>query len=515
MNVGMRLFIGLLLVGCVAVAQTNASPPQSAVPTEGADFARLRLELRRNPNDFGRWLLLAQAYLGAGYPQEARDAFVEAVALNYLSAEAHFGLGLAEYALGDYGAALFAFNELVRLHPERFDAHFNRAVTLARLRQTEEAATAFAEAIAQAEPEASAEDLVNAYLGLAGQLVLAGDFAGAADAYEGALGLAPGPELGFLRAEALVRAGRGLEVLPELTELETDTNDHRVSALIADVYVEAGRSDYALLALQRAFNRAAAGGDEPAMADAQFRLGILYRDLGRLEAAIRAFQSATLADPGAWQAHYNLGLAYIDAGQLHNALVSFDRALALSPGGGEVQLARAAALDGLGRTQEALLAARAALAQLADTELRAEAAFIETRALYSAGELEAAERSIEPVLLARADHAPAQLWAGLIQYGLGNYPAAAQFYERAVQLDPTSSAARVNLGAAYLSSARYGDAELVYTLLVQEDPDNAEAHYNLGWALLSQGRRDEARAAWQQAASLGFARARADLRQYF
>jgi tetratricopeptide (TPR) repeat protein len=511
----MRLLTGLLLMGCVAGAQMGASPPGTRVLTDGADFARLRLELRRDPDNVVGWLLLAQAYLDEGYPQEARDAFVEATLLNYRSPEAHFGLGLAEYTLGDYEAALFAFDELVRLHPERFDGHFNRAVTLAGLRRTDEAAVAFREATLQAEPEATPEDLLGAYLGLAGQLVLAGDFEGAAEAYEGALELAPSPALAFLRAEVLVRAGRGLEVLPDLSELEASLSDYRVSALIAEVYQEAGRGDYAVRALERAFSRAAGAGDVSAMAETQFRLGLLYRDLARPGDAVRAFQGSLLAEPGSWQAHYNLGLSYLDVGQLHNALTSFDGALALSRDSGEVFLARAGALDGLGRGSEALGSARQALERLSDPELRAEAGFIEARALYSAGELEAASFALEPVLAVRANNAPVHLWAGLIYYALGNYPLAAQFYERAVQLDPASSAARVNLGAAYLSSGRFEDAEIVYALLIEEDADNAEAYYNLGWALLSQGRQDEARAAWQRAEALGYGRAGVDLRQYF
>jgi tetratricopeptide (TPR) repeat protein len=92
---------------------------------------------------------------------------------------------------------------------------------------------------------------------------------------------------------------------------------------------------------------------------------------------------------------------------------------------------------------------------------------------------------------------------------------AAQFYERAVQLEPFSAAARVNLGAAYLASARYEDAELVYELLIRENPEDAEAYFNLGWALLSQGRRDEARSAWQQALALDYEPAGRALEDYF
>ena len=76
------------------------------------------------------------------------------VLLDYLSADAHFGLGLAEYNRANYRAALFEFGEVTRLFPDRFDGHFNRAVTLAQLRRGEEAVAAFQEALVQATPEA-------------------------------------------------------------------------------------------------------------------------------------------------------------------------------------------------------------------------------------------------------------------------------------------------------------------------------------------------------------------------
>jgi tetratricopeptide (TPR) repeat protein len=512
---GHRHYKRLSLVIIAVLAFSLVAAETAETLERGADFARLRLELRRDPTDVDRWLLLAQSYLEADYYQEARDAFVEAAALDYLLAEAHFGLGLAEYALGNYSAALFSFDELVRLHPERFDGHFNRAVTLSRLRQHEAAARAFEEAIAHAEPTASREDLLNAYIGLAGQLTLLGDFDGAVAAYDGVLELAPEPEFAFLRAETLTRGGRGLEALPGLSELERELQDYRVSSLMADVYLEAGRSDYALQSLRRALRRAATAGDDPAIAETQFRLGLLYRELGRDPDAVVAFQAAILAEPDLWQAHYNLGLTYLDAAQAHNALASFERALALTPEAGEVYLAMAVAEERLGRSDEALVYAVLAQEVLALPELRAEASFIEARARYLTDDFLGAELAIDEVLAVYPESAEAYLWAGLIQYERGNYEAAAQFYEGAVQLDPGDTVARTNLGAAYLAAARYGDAELVYALLIQEDPANAEAHYNLGWALLLQGRREDAREAWQQAVALGYTEAQADLREHF
>ena len=103
----------------------------------------------------------------------------------------------------------------------------------------------------------------------------------------------------------------------------------------------------------------------------------------------------------------------------------------------------------------------------------------------------------------------------MAHYQAGQYRNAAQFYERAVQLDPENLEARINLGAAYLASERYEDAELVYELLIRQTGGDADTYYNLGWSLLSQGRGNEARQAWQRSSELGYTPARTALSQYF
>lgn len=520
-----RLLAGFLPTLLLAVATHGVAfgaPPAAATrednlednELDGRDFARWRLQLRQDPKDIGTWLRLAQAYLEAGYFEEARAGFFRAVALDYLVAEAHFGLGSSELALANDEGALFSFNEVARLFPQRFDGHYNRAVSLARLGRINEAAAAFREAVVWAQ----GEDLLSARLGLAGQLKVLGDYEGAADVYAEALAVEARPDLIFLRGEALFQAGRGLEALPDLTTLaadEAEAGGAPVSALIADIYLEAGRSDYALRALERSLAYATVSGDALGVGAAQFRLGLVYRELGQTAKAISAFEAASRADPALWQALYNLALAFLEAGQTQSALEALQSALAIAESG-ELYLGVAAVQDQLD-SPEALASARLALERLSDPALRAEASFVAARARYREGDYLLAQAVMEEVIAAQPGDAHVQLWAGLVQYGLGNFAAAAGFFEQAVLLDPNGSgggAARLNLGAAYLASGRYQDAEFVYRLMVAEAEDG-EAYYYLGWALLSQGRREEARSAWQRASALGDERAQADLGRHF
>jgi tetratricopeptide (TPR) repeat protein len=69
-----------------------------------------------------------------------------------------------------------------------------------------------------------------------------------------------------------------------------------------------------------------------ATADALFRRGLAYVELGRSGDAERVFQAVLLQDPLHAGAHANLGLVYKDRGDDDRAIVELDRALSLDPG---------------------------------------------------------------------------------------------------------------------------------------------------------------------------------------
>jgi tetratricopeptide (TPR) repeat protein len=491
-----RSALGLLVaitaaLGAAALAQTSV--------------AELQAMAQQRPSDADVWTRLGNAQYEAGDVDDAKDAYLEAIALDYLSGDAHFGLGLVEFGRGDFQAALFAFNEVTRLYPDRFDGHFNRAVTLARLRRPADAAAAFERALGDAGVYAGEADRLNAYIGLAGQLVLTGDFDRAADAFGNALALRPGDvDLAFNRGAALVNAGRGIEALAELTDIEARTSDYRFSALIAEVYVEAGQIDYALRALERATRKARDAGDVAGEASSLVALGELQRGLGREGEAAQSFSRAAEVDPSSWEARYNLGVGFLLSGQPRSALAPLENAAEINGGNADVQLALASAYDQLEMAAEALSAARAVLDASSDGEAQAQARFITGRALYAQGDYAGAAREFAHVVRARPASASAQLWAGLAEYQQGDYAGAALYYERAVQLDPNSIEARINLGAAYLASERYRDAEGVYRLLVQQNSRDAESHFNLGWSLYAQQRDADARTSWASSCQLGY-----------
>ena len=470
-----------------------------------SSLAQLRAEVEADPGSVTAWVALGNAQYEQGEYDQARESFLEAIALDYRSGDAHYGLGITQFSRGDYQAALFEFNEVTRLYPERFDGHFNRAVTLARLRRPADAAEAFRAALEQAEPEAAAEDRVQALLGLAGQLELTENWGEAAGAYAEALELEPAnAEYILRRGQALQKAGRGLEALPELTELEDGSRDHRVSSLMSDIYVSQGQIDYAIWSLERALQKAEAMNDTAAQANILVKLGTLQRSLGRDAQGTESFERAVAIDSSSWEAQYNLGGSYLESGQTRAALEPLQRAQQLGGENAEVYLALASANDLLGQNEAALSNAQEAIRRLSDPALLTEARFIAGRAHYRAGDYTAADLELRQVLEARPNEAQVQLWSGLAAYQLGDYGAAVRNFERAVQLNPNSVESRVNLGAGYLAAQRYSEAQTVYELLVDQNPADNESLYNLGWALFSQDRRGGARDAWVGACEGGY-----------
>ncbi|MCA9836076.1 MAG: tetratricopeptide repeat protein [Trueperaceae bacterium] len=482
-----------------------------------ASVDSLRQAALNDPQNLDAWIELGNAYLEQDNFDLAAESFYEATSLDYRSGEAHFGMGLAEYGRGDYPAALFEFSEVSRLYPERFDGHFNRAVTLTKLLQPEEAVAAFQEAISQAKPEASKAQVIEAELGLAGQYKLLENYAAAAEAYSAALELDPeNQETIFQRADSLYQAGRGLEALADLSELESSTTDYRVSSLIADIYIQQDQTEYALRSLERAMRRLANSGDAKAQANILVKLGILQRQLDREAEAMASFQRATTVDPNLWQAYYNLGLGYLDAEQPQNALPYFEQARNLNPDSVEAYIALASIYEQQGQFAQAADAAENAISRLEedDPQILSLQALI-GRTKYSQGDYQTALEMFDEVLSSNADDANTQLWAGLAAYYSENYTEAVSYLEKAVQLDDSSVEAKANLGAAYFKEERYKDAAFVYQMILDENPRDAEALYNLGLSLYAQGLIDEAKASWQESGDLGYSLAKDALQQYY
>jgi tetratricopeptide (TPR) repeat protein len=95
------------------VAALSTLLGSAALAQDASSVATYQQAVQSNPGDITNWVNLGNAHMAAGNFTASKDAFIEAIARDYLSVDAHFGLGLSQYELGDYPAALF---ELMKCH---------------------------------------------------------------------------------------------------------------------------------------------------------------------------------------------------------------------------------------------------------------------------------------------------------------------------------------------------------------------------------------------------------------
>lgn len=79
---------------------------------------------------------------------------------------------------------------------------------------------------------------------------------------------------------------------------------------------------------------------------------------------------------------------------------------------------------------------------------------------------------------------------------------AVEAYQTAVELDPTSAGAWVNLGTIYFNARQFGKAEEYYRRAVDADPSYALAHFNIGNLFDERGDYEQALVHYRQAVAI-------------
>jgi tetratricopeptide (TPR) repeat protein len=110
--------------------------------------------------------------------------------------------------------------------------------------------------------------------------------------------------------------------------------------------------------------------------------------------------------------------------------------------------------------------------------------------------------SYRQVLAVQADNTIAQHMLGVVAYQRGQYSAAVELLERAVEQDPNNSQKLTHLGAAQQSLGRSQEAATSFSRAIAANPRYTDAHNNLGVALNALGRGDEAELSYRQALSI-------------
>jgi protein O-GlcNAc transferase len=195
-------------------------------------------------------------------------------------------------------------------------------------------------------------------------------------------------------------------------------------------------------------------------------LGVLWKQQGRFDDAISAYQQALARVPRDASAHYNLGNAYRAKGEIGPAAECFRRAVNHDPDHARALAALGQTLQTLARPEEAVRFLKRAVALLPeDADLHCD--------------------------------------LGNALQTLGQLPVASAAYQRSLQLDPALSRAWYAAGCAESSRKEYATAVACFRRVLEIHPSWAEAQHNLGEALFKLGQVEAALDLFRQAGAGG------------
>jgi tetratricopeptide (TPR) repeat protein len=233
--------------------------------------------------------------------------------------------------------------------------------------------------------------------------------------------------------------------------------------------------------------------------DGLHNLGVLYRQLGRNEAAASLLARAVAVNDQIPSLYSHLAGALRATGRLEEAAAAYGRAVALEPNRAETHYNLANTLRDLGRTPEAAAAYARAITLKPDlTDAHNNLGNI----LKDRGELDAAAACYRAVLALKPDYAEVHCNLGNVLREQGDLDAAAASYRRALDLRADHAPAHRGLGAVLARKGELAAATASFHRAIALEPSDAEAHYNLGAAQKDQGELAAAVASFRRTIAL-------------
>lgn len=198
--------------------------------------------------------------------------------------------------------------------------------------------------------------------------------------------------------------------------------------------------------------------------------------------AMAEYQRAIKEDPeNAAEAHYRIGMLSNMLGNTEGAAREFHAALQANPNHAEAKKALAAFYINRGA------------------------------AARQQHRLDEAIRDLQEAIQADPLSGTAHLELGQTYEESGRTAEALQAYQAAVVADPKNLTAQLRLGQALNAQNQYEQAVTAFAAVLESNPDKAEAYEGLGVAYFHQGKRDEAKQAFEKSMRKHLVAGRRDL----
>lgn len=312
---------------------------------------------------------LASAYQDLGRLAEAEELYRQAIAASPDYADAHYNLANVLRQSQRSDLAVAEYERAIQINPQYRQAHVNLANMLLAEGRLEEATRRYRWAL-EIEPS-DAETHSN----LALALLMTGQFDEAERAAERALALQPAhPQAPALRDAARRRERpRTVDGRPRLAATAspgriTDSRWGLHDATLDEAYRHAldlhkrGQQFEIAEGIYREILR-----QQPAHADATYKLGVLLRQTGRSEQAIDVLARAITLDPQRPGSYFHQASALLELERKEEAIAPLKTTIGLRPDFGEAYLNLGAVLERLGRLDESLPECRRAVALLPES----------------------------------------------------------------------------------------------------------------------------------------------------
>jgi tetratricopeptide (TPR) repeat protein len=277
--------------------------------------------------------------------------------------------------------------------------------------------------------------------------------------------------------------------------LKLDSKRFDWSYYLADVYSQVGRREEALAALNAALKQ------RPDYEPARIRLAELLLDAGKAEESAELYQRLLKENDRRAAAWYGLGRIQSARGDTKVAIASLEKATALYSTYGPAHYALALALRKQGRAGEAESHMRSYERHKLDVPPMQDVLLAEVRALNvgatnfirQGAELEAQgklDEAIQAHLRAlESDPSSEQAHVNLIQLyaRTGNAAEAERQYETVITRNPNHAEAYYNYGVVQFSAQKFAGAQQAFEKCLKANPQHAGAHNNLGYLLERKG----------------------------
>jgi tetratricopeptide (TPR) repeat protein len=439
-----------------------------------------------------------QTWTNTGYQRlhlnahtEAREAFIEALYWDVTARETLLGLAITEHLTNNPNAAEFAYQYLLRHHPNDIDGNYNLSILHLQNNNPQQALPHLTTALNTATQQNNTHWLTRINLTLGHTHTQLNQHEQAANAYATSNQLTPNTDTLLHQYNAHYRNGRTLELLPELTIHERNTNDPRITHLITTIYLTENQPQLAIDTLTRRINRNPNPND-PNLTTLHATKAEIHTQQNQTQQAIREWETTLTIDPTNTLAFNNIITLHLINNNPHTAKhkiltnpqfltnpTTLTLLTEIAHRTNDTQLLNTLTNNpNLPTTpQNDLILANHNCNQQNYTECLTRT----TRILNNPNETNNT--------YAIALHAEAN-------YHTENYTESINQYQRLIDMNID---AREHLATAQLAAGQFQNAKNTLTQLTQQQPTNTNALHMLGWAQLRTNEIEPARQTWLKA----------------